>query len=344
MVGGQQQLAGARRLWRKEAIAAAGTLVHRSQFAERSHFIVRVVLLLLLLALSPALAVRASAQNETISLLDAARVAVTAGDLDAARDILRIALSRDSSSTEARFLLGEVETRAGNFQAAVRQYRAILVDHPELVRVRLDLARALFELHDDEVAAYHFQLALAAPDLPPEVVANIHLFLTEISKRKRYSGTIDIGIAPDTNENVAPTASEVSLFGLPFELSQASKPHSGVGLSSSESGEVYAPLASDLRWRAGANSYSLDYPEGQFDDSQVKLTTGPQLLIGRSSVSLLAVGAKRWYGNDPYSYGSAGRPAVRSTIACASTATSRASPSGITPALSSTAIPSMACS
>jgi outer membrane protein len=268
---------------------------------------VRVVLLLLLLALSQALALRASGQTETISVLDAARIAITAGDLDAARDILRIALGRDPASIEARFLLGEVETRAGNFQAAVREYRAILVDHPGLVRVRLDLARALFALHDDEVAAYHFQFALAASDLPPEVIANVHRFLTEIMKRRRYAGTIDIGIAPDTNENVAPTASEVTLFGLPFQLTQASKPHSGVGLSASASGEVFAPLADDLRWRTGASFYSLDFPAGQFDDSQLRLAAGPQLFIGRSDISLLAVAAKRWYGNDPYSYGDGGR-------------------------------------
>jgi outer membrane protein len=192
----------------------------------------------------------------------------------------------------------------------VGHYRAILVDHPEFVRVRLDLARALFELHDDDVAYYHFELALAAPDLPPEVVENVHRFLTEIRRRKRYAGTIDVGVAPDTNENVAPAASEVTIFGLPFQLTQAARPQSGVGLSSSGSGEYFAPLAADVRWRAGASFYSLDYPKGQFDDTQIRLTTGPQFFVGDGDVSLLAVAAKRWYGNDPYSYGSGGRVAA----------------------------------
>src|SRR5690348_16470196 len=89
-------------------------------------------------------------QTQTISLLDAARLAITIGDIKTARDIQRIALARDPGSVDARFLMGEVESRAGNFAAAVAYYRQILVDHPELVRVRLDLARALFELHDDE--------------------------------------------------------------------------------------------------------------------------------------------------------------------------------------------------
>jgi tetratricopeptide (TPR) repeat protein len=254
-----------------------------------------------------ALAEQGAGSETAISVLDAAKLAINAGDLAAARDILNIALSRDPGSIEARFLLGELESRAGNFKAAIEHYRAILVDHPELVRVRLDLARALFELGDDEVASYHFQLALAAPDLPPEVITNVHRFLAEIHRRKRYAATIDIGIAPDSNESAAPNANDVTVFGLPFQLTQASQPHSGVGLSSTGSAEVFAPLTPDLRWRAGSSFYSIDYPAGQFDDSQIRLMTGPQLLDGRSQVSLLAVAAKRWYGNDPYSYGSGGR-------------------------------------
>src|SRR5262249_41248999 len=152
---------------------------------------------------------------QTISVLDAARLAITVGDLNTAREILSLELKRDPGSIEARFLLGEVETRAGNFAAAVGYYRQILVDHPDLVRVRLDLARALFELHDDETASSHFHLALAAPDLPPPVIDNIHAFLAAIQQRKRYAATLEFGIAPDTNLNAAPTANQVMLFGLP---------------------------------------------------------------------------------------------------------------------------------
>jgi outer membrane protein len=268
--------------------------------------------LLCLVALSPAAPLRAEVQAETrtesISVLDAARLAITAGDLDAARTILRVALERDPDSVDARFLLGEVESRAGNFKAAVGYYRQILVDHPELVRVRLDLARALFALHDDEASSYHFNLALAAPDLPATVIANVRTFLAEIKRRKRYAVSVNLGVAPDTNMNVAPAASQVTLFGLPFQLTQESQPHSGVGVAFTANGEYYAPVASDLRWRAGANAYTVDYPgHGEFDDSQLRVSTGPQFLVGRGDVSVLAEAAQRWFGNEQYSFGAGGR-------------------------------------
>src|SRR6185437_10249146 len=140
-------------------------------------------------------------QTQAISLLDAARLAITVGDLKTARDILTIALEREPGSVDARFLMGEVESRAGNFQAAVAYYRQILVDHPELVRVRLDLARALFELKDDETASYYFQLALAAADLQSTVIDNVHAYLAAIRQRKRYAITLQVGLAPDSNLN-----------------------------------------------------------------------------------------------------------------------------------------------
>ena len=247
-------------------------------------------------------------QTQAISLLDAARLAITVGDLKTARDILTIALEREPGSVDARFLMGEVESRAGNFQAAVAYYRQILVDHPELVRVRLDLARALFELKDDETATYHFQLALAAPDLPATVIDNVHAYLAAIRQRKRYAITLQVGLAPDSNLNAAPAASQVTLFGLPFTLTQASRPHSGVGLAVTSGGEYYAPIATDLRWRAGASSYAIEYPgNSAFNDAQLRLGMGPQWLVGRGDVSVLAVAAKRWFGNDPYNVGYGGR-------------------------------------
>ena len=62
---------------------------------------------------------------------------------------------------------------------AIVTLHAILVDRPELVRVRLELARAFFYKGEDTLARGHFQRVLAG-EVPEAVKANVQRFLVEI--------------------------------------------------------------------------------------------------------------------------------------------------------------------
>src|SRR3954452_16934071 len=123
-----------------------------------------------LIALAAALLPLAAAAQETrqivVPLEEAAKIAIQLGDLNGAQKLLDQALQANPKSTDALFLSAEVARRRGNLREAVEDYRKILVDRPELGRVRLELARALFELDEDFQADYHFRLALATPGLP----------------------------------------------------------------------------------------------------------------------------------------------------------------------------------
>ena len=55
----------------------------------------------------------------------------------------------------------EGETRNGHLDRAIAAFRSILVDRPELVRVRLELARAFFLKEEDTLARRHFEQVLA---------------------------------------------------------------------------------------------------------------------------------------------------------------------------------------
>ncbi|HEY0525826.1 MAG TPA: surface lipoprotein assembly modifier [Stellaceae bacterium] len=249
----------------------------------------------------------AGAETRQISVLDAAKLALAAGDLQAAQDILAIALKKDPDSTDAQFLTGELAGRRGDYAQAAEHYRRILVDHPDIVRVRLELARALYEIKDDDAAEYHFRLALAQPGIPEAVIDNVYRYLGAIRKRKKFVFFFDAGIAPDTNVNAAPAKRDVTLFGLPFQLNQDAKQKSGVGVVVSGNGDYLAPIRDDLRFRTGGSFYRAEYAGGKFDDMQVRAHAGPQFLWERSDLSVLGVFAKRWYGNDPYSEGVGGR-------------------------------------
>ena len=98
--------------------------------------------------------------------------------------------------TAARFRLGmaamqlatraEPDKREELLDKAIAAFRAILVKQPELVRVRLELARAFFLKEEDRLARRHFELVLAGKP-PAGVALNVNRFLSVMRARKRWS-------------------------------------------------------------------------------------------------------------------------------------------------------------
>ena len=244
----------------------------------------------------------------TLKPVDAAKLAIAVGDYKTAAAVLDIVLAADPSSTDALFLMAELNARQKRFADAIPYYRKIIVNHPNIVRVRLDLARALFETGEDDAAAYNFHLALAEGNLPATVIDNVERYLAIIRSRRHFVYSVNLGIAPDTNINRATTSDRVNLFGLPFALSPQSRAQSGVGVTGNLDGEYRADLLPDLRWRTGASLYTLKYPSNaNFDDTQARGQIGPQWFGARGDVSLLGVATRRWYGDKEYSTGVGGR-------------------------------------
>ena len=82
--------------------------------------------------------------------------------------------------------LSKTARRALYNEAAIA-FLTILINRPELVRVRLELARAFFLKGQDGLARRHFELVLAGGP-PPAVAANIRRFLAVMRDRKRFTG------------------------------------------------------------------------------------------------------------------------------------------------------------
>lgn len=244
----------------------------------------------------------------TLTPIAGAKLAVQLGDFAGATNILSQLLREDPSSTEALFLMGEIDSRQRKFADAIPYYRRILVDNPSVVRVRLDLARALFETEDDDAAEYNFHLALAEGNLPSTVIDNVERYLAIIRSRRHFVYSVNLGVAPDSNINRATASDRVTLFGLPFQLSPQARQQSGIGVTGTIAGEYRADLQPDLRVRTGALVYGLKYPSNaEFDDAQARGHIGPQWLFSRGDVSVLGVVQRRWYGEQAYSTGAGGR-------------------------------------
>ena len=239
------------------------------------------------------------------------------GEIESAINVVRPHLARDSRAVDLLFDVGmtmlasaqtthssEVEKRETLLNASIAAFRAILAEHPGLVRVRLELARAFFLRGRDGLAKRHFELALAT-NPPSPVVANINRHLAEIRARKRWSAHFGIALAPDNNIG-ANSANETVMLDfagtrLPFTLDDGGE-KSGIGVSIWTGGEYQLPLAPSLRLRMGGDIFRSDYADSQFDRMTLRGHVGPRWLIDqRTEASLLLTARQEWRADEPSS-------------------------------------------
>ena len=196
------------------------------------------------------------------------------------------------------------KARQDLYDKAIEAFRAILVNRPGLVRVRLELARAFFLKGQDGLARRHFEAVLAG-GVPPPVAANIRQFLAIMQARKRLTGYFGLAVAPDSNLNAA-SESEIiyidTVFGrLPFTREGDVGAESGFGLSVWGGGEYQQPLSERLRLRVGSDVAVREYPGGDFDQHFLAAHVGPRWLASpRTEISLLATAQRQWLGSQPY--------------------------------------------
>lgn len=263
-----------------------------------------------LLVSAPALAQgangQAATQQQTISDVAAAQLLVANNRLDDARKLLEYILSSRPEDRDALFLLGNVAVAQNKYDEAVSLFRRLLVLEPDAERVRLELARAFFLKGDYQNADRQFRFARAG-DIPDAAKENIDHFLGAISRLREWTFDFALGLAPDTNQNAATSASQVQIFGLPFTLDPNARSQSGVGLAGSADGE-WSPLVSDnIKARIGAGISRIEYSGGKFDDMTVSGYAGPQFLYPDWDFSLLATGFQRWYSNKSFVSGIGGK-------------------------------------
>ena len=206
----------------------------------------------------------------------------------------------DEHVDDLDFLYGTIALGRGEWETAISRFRAMLGRDPTLVRVRLDLALAYFQARQDGNAASHFRQALGAPELPPAARDNALAFLDEIRRRKTWSVSTAVSLAPDNNINAATNARIVELFGLPAELSEDARQTSGVGLSVNVTGTHEARLSPDLRFRTRAGLSTRTYSKRQFNNRTLTVRAGPRLLFERFDLRTEVTGRLRQLGGELY--------------------------------------------
>ena len=240
-----------------------------------------------------------------------ARALVGARRFDEALAVLRPLTERDQIYAEVIFLFGLVAIEASRHRPeeaerealldeAIAALHALLTARPELVRVRLELARAFFYKEEDGLARRHFERVLAG-DVPDAVKANVQRFLSQMRARRRWTAYLGASIVPDTNIGGASDEETIyiDVFGveLPFTRDEEDLPTSGVGVSVWTGGGYEHPLTNRLRLRTGVDLAVKDHAGGRFDDANLAIHAGPRWLVNpRTELSVLANASRRWAG------------------------------------------------
>ena len=234
-------------------------------------------------------------------LIETARSALAAGNLDDAAFLLDGVEAGEGNIDDLDFLRGTIAMARGAWQEAIARFRAMLARDPTLLRVRLDLAFAYFQAEEDDAAAYHFNQALAE-ELPEIVRERALAFLEQIRRRKSWSITGSIAIAPDTNINAATSARQVNLFGLfPADLSEDARETSGLGVVASIGGGYEWRLEPDLRLRTSASLSTRTYGQSQYNEQVLSLRAGPRIFFEQFDLRPELTARGRMLGGDTYS-------------------------------------------
>ena len=197
--------------------------------------------------------------------------------------------------------------RTGLLDEAIAALRAILIDRPGLVRVRLELARAFFLKGEDDLSREHFERVLAGKP-PPAMTANILRFLDSLRARRHWSGYFGATLAPDSNINAASDAGTIYIHGLPFHRDADAGARSGLGVVLWGGGEYQHPLTRQVRLRTGVDIARREYAGRDFDQTLLSVHTGPRWLINRETeTSLLGSIRRRRAAGKPQSRERGGR-------------------------------------
>ena len=234
------------------------------------------------------------------------------GLLDEAMTVLRQLVQDNPDDADVLFLIGltaiEISQQPETDEAirdllldqAVAYLRIILIQRPELVRVRLELARAFFLKGEDSLSRFHFELVLAGDPLAP-VVANIQSFLAQIRARRRWSFYAGASLAPDSNILGSSDSEIIEINGLPFRRDEESRATSGIGISTWAGGEYQYPLADRWRLRVAGDVAIQQFEGSEFDQLFLGGRAGPRWLVSENTdVSVLADTRIRWFGGDPF--------------------------------------------
>jgi len=248
----------------------------------------------------------------TMSALDAVKMAgrmVDIGDYDQATRILTMMPETNNLPVELErwFLIAQIAQRQGDLDTAIKIYRKILDDQPDLVKVRYELALCYMAKQQWYRADYHLRLAMAGENIPPQIRNQMMYYRWIARQNKNWNVWFNFGAAPDNNVNQASGYQLCGVYGGFIGCSDVIKPVSAVGFNVLLGGNYEFKLSDHWRWKNDANIYANVYDVHDYDDLYLSGSTGPRYVWDDGDIWLAGVAARRWYGGERYYWSVGGK-------------------------------------
>jgi tetratricopeptide (TPR) repeat protein len=206
-------------------------------------------------------------------------------DLRAEADALFKHLLAKPNDLDAAFRFSEIETKLGDYEAAIGALERMLFYNPNLPRVKLELGLLYFKLHSYEMAKSYFNAAIASPDTPQDVRDEVAKFLSAIDRGlsvNPFSVFAQIGMRHQSNANAGPDSQVVRALGQDAVLSSQFKrtpDWNAFGIVSAHHFYDFGNQRGD-GWESDLISYyARQFKVTRLDLGLIELATGPRLTL-----------------------------------------------------------------
>lgn len=247
----------------------------------------RRALILLLLAgpIAPLAAEQITLDLTPAQALDLAGAALEQGQLDTASKLLELVRRAEPDNRQLQFLDGMLALAQGRLDDGIAALRALLNRDPTLLRVRLELAHALFLRRDFDAARYNFELALGAPELPEAARANVRAYLRQIEVQTS-SLSVTMSMVTDSNPTQQTRAENIVLLGQLFRLNPDARARPAVGLGLTMDGRL--AVDNQRQTFVHAQVQARDFPSNFADFAFGNVNLGHTFIGARQWLSLEA--------------------------------------------------------
>ncbi|WP_058913650.1 porin family protein [Entomohabitans teleogrylli] len=230
--------------------------------------------------------------------------AVNDGQWQVVKEVLPIyERTSGADSTLVLFARGGLARSENNLSQAIANYRRILATTPHFTRVRLELARALFDDRQYQSAAWHFSKT-RSENPPAGVLENIDHYLALINQRTGCNGNFAISYLKDNNINNASDGKYIRIGNRTLIRDKASYPQKGEGVfvSATLLRDVQLYGRHSLRFKAAAEG-KIWWDNHDYNDITSRIYSGWLWQNNQQQITLLPFYEKRWYGSSAYTSG-----------------------------------------
>ena len=228
------------------------------------------------------------------------------GKVDEAEPLFnKLLRSRDRDvRIESAFNLGMIAQVRQDYRRAIRYFLRILGHYPDLMRVRLELARAYFMVGNFAEATFHFQFVIGDRNIDPSVRETVAEFLNLSRRQRNWSAHFSFGIAPDSNMNAASGRTEQCIMTLFGDLC-ADTPgrKSGIGFRTTMGASNYTRITKNWGVRTTGLYSGTFYENRIFEDQFGMFAVGPRFIFDGGEISMQPLINRRMLSGKPWSMG-----------------------------------------